>query len=890
MVASIAQMARGQEDYYLELAQEDYYLNGGEPPGKWTGKGAEKLGLSGTVQGDDLKAILAGFMPESGRKLVQNAGKEDRQVGWDMAFSAPKSVSVVWGIANDEQRKQIEAAHHKAVESAIGYLEQNALFSRRGEQGRHVVGAEAVVSTFLHGTSRDQDPNLHTHALFSNVGVCADGKTRTLVSKQLYLHKMVAGALYRAVLAGELNQKQGFELAQVESWFEVKGISKQARDHFSKRRMAIEEAAGPGANSKKLDAACLATRAKKGHVARDVLADKWREEAAEFGLDQQFVDNLFQGPKTIAEKKQAKTFEKAIDKGIEDLSETESFFTVQQLLRKALEQVQTGKVELDQAMKVLDRSLKENQRLFSLGTDRMNQYLTSQELKDSEQKLLQSASELFDRKGKTVSFTSLRNIVDGSVAKTVAVKAQAFVDSHLPECLRFKLGPQDYQQLNEEQRKALRHITAEKGSLKTVSGRAGTGKTTMLAAAREAWESKGLKVVGCATSGKAAQELAQNAGINSETVRLTLMRLEKDRLRELKRHVRQLVREFWNKPTYQPDKLKLDRKTVLVVDEASMVGTRDLESLLEHANKAGAKVVLVGDHRQLPSVDAGSAFSKLFKATQGRELTESVRQKKRWLRDAADLLAEGDQRGSLIKFAINDRLSFQDNEDEAKSNLVQSWVEHQTKDLKESVILASTNRDVDDLNLQAQDERRRKGELGNSKLTFNGTQYHSGDRIAFHRIDRKLGVWNGDRGTIKHILNPINRYAARFVIELDRGETVTICPGRLKEKSDISLGYASTVHKSQGMTVDKAFVLLDRQMTSQQTSYVALTRSRHDTFISAQTDQVEEDVVSFAAAQMELEQRLARDRAKITAFEQKQQMEQEAQRQRYQRVQEMHIK
>lgn len=198
MVASIAQMARGQENYYLELAREDYYLEGGEPPGKWLGKGAKQLGLAGKIQGEDLKAVLAGFSPEAGRKLVQNAGMKNRQVGWDMSFSAPKSVSVVWGISNQDQRRQIELAHENAVQKAIAFLEENALFSRIGKAGHSMQKADAVVATFLHGTSRDMDPNLHTHCLFANLGFGADNKSRTIVSKELYKHKMVAGALYRA--------------------------------------------------------------------------------------------------------------------------------------------------------------------------------------------------------------------------------------------------------------------------------------------------------------------------------------------------------------------------------------------------------------------------------------------------------------------------------------------------------------------------------------------------------------------------------------------------------------------------------------------------------------------------------------------------------------------
>lgn len=676
----------------------------------------------------------------------------------------------------------------------------------------------------------------------------------------------------------------------MKDWFEIKGINKGVRDHFSKRSLSINSVAGKDASAKEKDAACLKTRAVKGHMARDGLYEGWKKEAQQFGMDQEFVDKLFQGGKCVSKARQACLFAAKIDKSVDELTETESYFTAHQLLRKALEKIQTGTVKVDEALLELERSIEANKKIFALGRDKANQYLTSQELKETEQEMLQTAEELFEKKGKSVSFWSLRAVVDGSVAKKTAIKTQAFINDRLPECLRFSCTPPDYRQLNDEQRKALHHITVEKGSLKTISGRAGTGKTTLLSAAREAWEAKGLKVVGCATSGKAAQELAQGGGINSETIRMTLLRLEKDRLRKLNHHSRQLIRAFWKKPTYKYDQMKLDRKTVLVIDEASMVGTKDLSSLLKHANKAGAKVVMVGDHRQLPAISAGSAFDKIFKATRGCELTQSVRQKTGWLREAADLYAEADVRGTLTKFAANDRLHFGRTENEAKDALISKWSKHRTKKASESIILAGRNVDVDELNQKAQDVRRRQGELGESKLTFNKIQYHTGDRISFHQNDRKLGIWNGDRGTIKHIINPINRFAARVVVELDRGETITFCPGRLKSKDDVSLGYASTVHKSQGMTVDKAFVLLDKDMPSSQSAYVALTRSRFDTFIYAESDHADEDVNEFAKAQENLEKRLQRDRSKMTAFEQKQQLEHEAQRRRYQRVQEMHAR
>ena len=402
----------------------------------------------------------------------------------------------------------------------------------------------------------------------------------------------------------------------------------------------------------------------------------------------------------------------------------------------------------------------------------------------------------------------------------------------------------------------------------------------MLAAAREAWESKGFNVVGCSVSGKAAQELAGGAGISSETVAMRLLQLEKSAWKTLRNEAKQLMRAFLGKNRFELEKFKLDKKSVLVVDEASMLETKQLGTLLQHAKNAGAKVVLVGDIRQLPSIGAGGGFAKLFKETNGIELTEVVRQKTEWLREAVTLFAENDTRGALTKFAEANRLSFGKDQSQVRESLILDWDKNRTKDLKETVILAPTNKDVDDLNQRAQDIRRHKGELEKNNFVWGKTKYFTGDRIAFHANNRKIGVWNGDRGTLKAIVNPITSYAVRFIVELDRGETITFCPRDLETKSvsskdAMSLGYASTIHKSQGMTVDKSFLMLDSKRASQELAYVGLTRSRHDASIHCQTKHVEEDVVQYQQAQQDLEQSASRSKAKEMAAEAQRKMEEE---------------
>ncbi|MCS7466281.1 relaxase domain-containing protein [Stieleria sp. ICT_E10.1] len=863
MVASISKMASGQYKYYTELAKEDYYTKGGEPAGKWLGRGAARLGLLGTVDDRSLAAVLDGFAPGGRERLVKNAGRENRQPGWDLTFSAPKSVSVAWGLADSNLRKQIEQAQQKAVISALEYLEDNCIFARAGQGGSDLKKADAVIATFMHGTSRDLDPNLHTHCLIANAGIYGENESRTLKSKILYEHKMVAGALYRAGLASRLT-KIGFELEAVKDWFEIKGIGQEARDFFSKRRQAILDSAGENASAKELDQATLKTRSVKGHVAREDLFPQWQEDAKQFGLSAEAIRDAL-SEHTQGSEPGRELAEKTLDESLRELAEVDSVHEKRQVLKTMLEKVQTGKVEAQTVVDVLDDAIKTGERLESLGTlsSTQTEYLTSAEIRDSEKRVLDAAGKLaLDRNVRGDRYTT-ENVLAGGLVGAAKRTVNAFVDEHMPECLRFKFEQPTYDLLNEQQRDAIVELTTKKSKLHTVRGVAGAGKTTMLAAAREAWEANGYKVVGCAQSGVAAQELAKGAGIESETIRMTLMRLEPDRIRKLEHHAKMLVRAFFGQKTYQYDQMKLDKKTVLVVDEASMVGTKDLADLLQHAEKSGARVVLVGDTRQLPSVACGGAFAKIHEQVQGSELTTSVRQKSDWLKGVVESANQGDFRGALSALAHEDRLCLTKGDQECHEKLVQRWSSDRTEALSETIILASKNEDVDRLNTAAQDERRRRGELGEAKFTWNGVTYRTEDRVTFHVNDRKLGVWNGSAGTIRYIANPINPHAVRIGVELDSGELVTVTPGKLKTEDALSLGYASTVHKAQGRTVDKTFLMLDDDMVNRQSAYVGLTRSRYDTFVYAKASAVEEDVEELNR----LVRKTERDQSKVLASE-----------------------
>ena len=222
---------------------DDYYLKGGEPPGYWLGDGASLLGLAGRVEEKPCKHLLAGLSPDGQDFLVQGAGGVRHQPGWDLSFSCPKSVTVIWCQGNPEIRKAVQEAQAEAVRAAVDYLQDAAACTRRGKGGRERETTKLVVAAFEHGTSRAQDPQLHTHCLVMNVGVRADGTTGTIVSQPLYAHKMAAGAVYRAELANQLEKRLGVVLEREKTWFDVQGVPESLAEEFE---TASAGGRGPG--------------------------------------------------------------------------------------------------------------------------------------------------------------------------------------------------------------------------------------------------------------------------------------------------------------------------------------------------------------------------------------------------------------------------------------------------------------------------------------------------------------------------------------------------------------------------------------------------------------------------------------------------------------------
>ncbi|HET7884796.1 MAG TPA: Ti-type conjugative transfer relaxase TraA, partial [Bradyrhizobium sp.] len=379
--------------------------------------------------------------------------------------------------------------------------------------------------------------------------------------------------------------------------------------------------------------------------------------------------------------------------------------------------------------------------------------------------------------------------------------------------------------LSGEQADALGHITDGR-DLGIVVGHAGTGKSALLGVAREAWEAAGYEVRGVALSGIAAENLEAGSGISSRTIAS--------------------LEHGWGQ-----GRDLLTTGDVLVIDEAGMVGTRQLERVLSHAAEAGAKVVLVGDPKQLQSIEAGAAFRSIQERHGGVEIGEVRRQHEDWQRDATRDLATGRTRDAIHAYDRHGMLHAAPTREQARGDLIERWDhDRQASPDRSRIILTHTNDEVRALNEAARMRMRDAGELGEDvRVTVERGErnFASGDRVMFLQNERGLGVKNGTLGTVGQV-SPQS-----LTVRTDDGRNVAF---DLKDYSKIDHGYAATIHKAQGMTVDRTHVLATPGMDAH-ASYVALSRHRDGMELHYGRDDF--------ANQIQLTRTLSRDRSKDMA-------------------------
>lgn len=814
-VKSIGAADSGVASYYEQLAQDDYYSNGTEPPGHWYGQMTSGLDLAGTVRPGQLKSLFEGCHPITQEPLVPNAGP-DHKAGWDLTFSAPKSVSVIWALTDESHRVDVAQAHESAVAAAMAYLEQRAFASRDRNPGNHQQGI--VAATFEHGCSRELDPQLHTHCVVANLSARLDGTYGAVDFDTRW--KMAAGAVYRAELASQLKE-MGYGIERDAKSFKVAGVTEGICEHFSKRRNQIEtelEATGH-AGAKASAIAAMQTRQAKVNIDRDTLHHEWQAQAIALGFDWQQVKRVTQIKQAVQVQQETSPdlawpspvpcVPTAIDiKAIvQTLTDTASTFTPMQL-ESAVAIAAQGSLSAVQIEATLKASWQElltdpsalglvELREFGVNQRRNNLRYTTNEILKLETNLLKDA------------------------------RARAIEARHITSCANVLA---DSPTLSSEQLTALLHITEEPGAVKVVEGLAGTGKSYLLRAASQAWQGAGLNVIGVALAGKAADSLQQGSGIHSQTLHSLLAELD-------------------------DGNRTLSSRNVVVLDEAGMVGTRQMARLLDHVHQAGAKAVLVGDSMQLQPIDAGGMFRKLSHELGHSSLTDIRRQDEATDRQMIHDIIAGRSEDVINSLEDNGQLRTTVGPD-IMVEMVKEWQLLRTPDQpSETVMLAGTRAEVKKLNTLARESLKLQHRL-HSEITLQTEtgerEFAVGERIVFTRNNQELGVKNGQTGTLT-AWGISNKGSIVLTVAADSGNRVEFDSSAY---GHFDHGYALSVHKSQGQTIDNVLVLLSESMTDKQWGYVAASRHRKELRVFVPTE-----------LQDELVPMLARSRQKEVALD-----------------------
>jgi ATP-dependent exoDNAse (exonuclease V) alpha subunit len=435
-----------------------------------------------------------------------------------------------------------------------------------------------------------------------------------------------------------------------------------------------------------------------------------------------------------------------------------------------------------------------------------------------------------------------------AAAATLAGRDGHGVKAKTREAVRKQTEKDQGYELSGEQREALRHITG-KEDLSLIVGYAGAGKSTTLNAARGAYEAEGFRVRGAALSGIAAQGLEDSAGIKSTTLHRLLHRLDGQADREQTAGAKieamrakigkikgrsEKAQKYRDDLTRKMDDMREDleagrltQRDVIVIDEAAMIGSRDMSRLLAHAVAAGAKVVLVGDHEQTQAIEAGAAFRALSERHPPAVMRDVRRQTEDWQKEATKGFPEGRVKEALDAYRDHGMIHEATSRDDAKAELIEAWARAQRdKPERSAAIFTHLNADVQELNQLGRETFRKMGRLGEDhELTLKdgSITLAEGDRLMFRKNDGQLAVKNGSLATVRKIDGD------EITVALDTAGGRAGQGRELKfstaDYQEFSHGYAATVHKTQGVTVDRAFVLATPGM-DKHTGYVAMSRHR----------------------------------------------------------------
>ncbi|AUT04683.1 mobilization protein (plasmid) [Nostoc sp. CENA543] len=797
---------------------EGYYQEG---TSRWSGKGAEILGLEGPV--DDQETffnIVNGLSPDGSEHLTQRKlESSQRRAATDFTFSAPKSVSLQSLVGGDER---LITAHQLAVQKTLELIEERYSYTRvTTDTGREATRTgNLVVAEFDHIETRELDPHLHTHALVMNMTQLDNGEWYSLLNDEIFKNKKFLGIVYQNYLALEV-QKLGYEVeARKHGQFEIKGFREEDLEEFSKRRQQILNAAGENATWAEREAAWTATRNIKQKINPQELKAKWREEALALGIKfvQPGTAQPLQKPRLVSNEN--------LEDAIAHCSERNVAFTQEDLEKFILNQ------GLATDVSQISPLVQANPELLSLSPEKRDfTTLAAVNRELATIKLMQSGQ--------------------GQVSPLAHPE---IVDSHLEKTA-----------LNPDQRRAVLDAATTTDQFTAWQGVAGAGKTFALKELKAIAAASGYTIKGFAPSAMAAKVLSQELEVQAETV------------------ARLLVSE----PPQDTEPHQ-----IWVVDEAGLLGAKDALALLERATLEQARVLLVGDTKQLSAVEAGNPFKSLQQAGINTSyLNESNRQRAPKLKLAVDLIAQNrieegfsrlDENGcieivtpeSKIQAIANDYITATPEQrartlvlagtnferlaitqkireqlkTEGSLGTASTITQLQAKDLTSVQMCYTHNYELGELVMPTRNYKRRgleKGQLyevvgkDNDQLTLkasDGQYLHvdtgfdkavyqrqdieiaEGDHLRWTKNDRQLGRRNGQEFIIKAIAG------SKAQIEyLDSGRTEFI---NLQQAQHLDYAIVSTTYSSQGKTADRVLMVADHTI-GQESFYVAVSRARY---------------------------------------------------------------
>lgn len=817
----------GMDDYYIS----DDPLKQKEPIGVWFDPSNQLPGgnvkTGELVSKNDFRMLCRGRSPD-GDALTQTVDEKHTSL-YDITFNAPKSVSVLWAMAQIEDHElaeRISDIQRRAVEKAILFTSEKYIFTRRRVNGE-IVYDKAQLSGALweHGSSRANDPQLHTHFTALNLCCGEDGVYRTIEKKWLVKNQVAIAAIYHNELANLLSEELGLNCSVPDesNVFEVSGVTQKIIEHFSKRSSVIDEASNGTDSHSVRDRIAIETRNKKSELTRSELLSAWEAEVKSLGLSPSQILRMAE----IHEKKPTELTQSDI-KTISEITKTiltasTSVFTEARIYG-AVSLTTQGRLSSEQLRKTVDYLI-ENELVF-LGNDNEQKCYSTDEMIQLESKMIDQAKKLTPE--------HMLSIAD--------------VENELAK----------HPTMSDEQKDAVRHATLKPDQVSIIEGAAGAGKSFTLGTVKKLYEDAGYKIEGVALSWSASNVMSEEAKIKDA------------------RAIEGFCRDI------AEGKITLTNKTLLVIDEAGLVGSRHFAAIIDAVSAAGAKLIPTGDSRQLLPVAAGGALEALVHEI-GSARIDTVRRQGghvrddlaayasyQPMRDAVTQLSNGESESALALYESLGAISIEDNQESQMLAAVEAWKKDREDEPKEAqLMLANDNATVRQLNNLIREYLQEKGEIGSESISLPTTDlrksyqadFSVGDAIMFRANDRRLGiqgdgtreqgVYNRTQGKITAI--DVRNGVPHMTIALKDGGHVNIeCgPGGYWDKKTKAVplqhAYATTIYASQGMTVHNVY-LLDSLRMDARLAYVGASRHMKSLKIFGDKSALHDGMMSFRAA------------------------------------------